>query len=160
MPLNAKTALSALLVAALLATAPVASGADPEKGEFRTCSREMKITDVRFSSRADMGLTVVFDDIGCAVIWRNMQCAMDQTLFDDKATARDFDDLSTIRMSEAYYVLDDNLMTPIKFGIAAFRNIKAARKYMVDNGSGKLLGYRDLIKLDLKPPVKDEEDEE
>ncbi len=162
MSAKTKKTLCALLVVALLAIAPASGHAAKKKKvkriPIRTCSQEMKVTDVRFSARAVMGIKIVFDDIGCAVIWRNMQGAFDQAIFDDKATTRDFDDLSTIKMSESYYVVDENLITPIKFGIAAFKDIGSAKKYIDYNGNGKLLGYKQLIKLDLKPPVEEEED--
>jgi len=128
--------------------------------EFRTCSQNMEITDVRFSSRADLGIEAVFDDIGCAIIWRNLQGAFDQTAFDSKATARDFNNLSSVLMSRAFYVMDKKLRTPIGFGIAAFRDINEAKAFIKAKGSGRLMDYKEIIRLDLKPPLPPEEDKE
>ena len=129
-----------------------------EYEEFRTCSQSMEITDVRFSSQANMGIEAIFDDIGCAIIWRNLQCALDQTTFDSKATARDFKTLSSVLMSKAFYVKNKKLQTPIGFGIAAFRNINDAKAFIKAKGSGRLMSYEEIIRLDLKPPMPPEED--
>lgn len=142
---------------------PSISGAEVrvKKTEFRTCSQSMEVTDARFSGRAVIGVEVVFDDIGCAVIWRNLQCALDQASFDQKATVRDFNDLSILIMSESYYVMDSQrLKTPIGFGIAAFKDKKSAAGYISSKGYGKLLEYRELIRLNLKPPEPPEKGKE
>jgi len=125
--------------------------------EFRTCSQSMDITDVRFSARAIIGVEVQFDDIGCAIIWRNLQCALDQATFDSKATVRDFNDLSSVLMSKAFYVLDKRLQSPIGFGLAAFSDMRSAKDFIKSKGSGKLLTYKEVIRLDLRPPVEPEE---
>ena len=146
-----------LVMTALLCTGLSHAG---ETEDFRTCSQSMEITDVRFSSRAEVGIEVVFDDLGCTVIWRNIQCAIDQGMFDEVATARDFDDLSIIIMSNSYYVKTDKLITPIGFGIAAFKDKGSAKKFISQHGTGNLLSYWDLIKLELMPPEPPEEEEE
>lgn len=147
------------LLSALPSLAETKKVINPE--DFRTCSQEMEITDIQFSSRASMGLELAFDDIGCAVIWRNIQGALDQTVFDAKATVRDFNNLSTVIMSEAFYVLDKKkLSTPLGFGIAAFKEKKAAKSLIKKNGSGTLLTFYELIKLDLIPPEPPEAEEE
>lgn len=129
---------------------------------FRTCSQNMEITDVRFSAKAAMKIDVQFDDIGCAVIWRNLLCAFDQEEFDVVATARDFNNLSTVRMSRAFYVLSNKIVTPIGFAIAAFSDKKSAMAFIKASNTGKLLSYDELIRLDLKLPVppvpEDDED--
>ena len=151
-----KTLLCTALALALSVLPAISWSADNPKpikaSEFRTCSGTMEITDVRFSASADIGLKVTFDDIGCAIIWRNLQSAMDQTAFDSTALARDFNDLSTVIMSQAHYVLSKKLKTPIGFGIAAFSDKGSAKAFIKESGSGNLMSYRDLIKLDLRPP--------
>ena len=74
--------------------------------------------------------------------------------------ARDFNDLSIIIMSRSYYVMTDKLITPIGFGIAAFKDKGSAKRFISENGTGKLLSYWDLIKLELMPPEPPEEEEE
>lgn len=147
----------ALMPASYLSAQTVA---DVEETEFRTCSQSMEITDVRFSARASIGVEVQFDDIGCAIIWRNLQCALDQATFDSKAKARDFNNLSSILMSKAYYVLDGKLQSPIGFGLAAFRDLKSAKAFIRAKGSGKLMSYKEVIRLDLRPPEPPEEDQD
>lgn len=158
---NTALATIALLLSLLVAGTALAEESVVPAGaeEFRTCSQSMEITDVRFSARAEIGVEVVFDDLGCAVIWRNIQCALDQGRFDQVATARDFNDLSIILMSSSYYVLTDKLITPIKFGIAAFKDKSDAKKFISDHGTGQILSYTELIKLELRPPEPPEEDE-
>jgi len=152
-----------IAVSAVLISMPVATsyGKDStEEAEFRTCSQSMEITDVRFSARAEIGIEVLFDDIGCAVIWRNLQCALDQATFDREATVRDFNNLSTILMSRATYVLNKDLKTPIGFGLAAFRDKESAKAFIREKGSGKLMTYKEILGLDLRPPEPPEEDSE
>jgi len=157
-------AISITLAAMLLAIPDAGLRAEDDvstsSAEFRTCSQSMEITDVRFSARADIGVEVLFDDIGCAVIWRNLQCALDQHTFDSKATVRDFNDLSSVLMSEAVYVINKNLRSPIGFGIAAFRNMNSAKAFIKEKGTGKLMIYKEVIRLDLRPPTPPEEESE
>lgn len=159
-----KTLLFFIALAAVLTALPggishaLKNETSDDEKKFRTCSQNMEITDVRFSSRADLGIEVIFDDIGCAIIWRNLQGAFDQTAFDSKATARDFNNLSSVLMSRAFYVINKKLRTPIGFGIAAFRDINGAKAFIKAKGSGRLMNYKEIIRLDLKPPVPPEED--
>jgi hypothetical protein len=160
-----KRLLFSIAMAAVLITvqAQFSHGQDnveSEEVEFRTCSQSMEITDVRFSARAKIGVEVIFDDIGCAVIWRNLQCALDQATFDAKATVRDFNNLSSVLMSKAIYVLNRNLKTPIGFGLAAFRDTRSAKAFIRAKGSGKLMTYKEIIILDLRPPEPPEDDSE
>jgi len=160
-----KSLIVSITLAAMLMALPYGDLRAEDKGsdsneEFRTCSQSMEITDVRFSARADIGVEVLFDDIGCAVIWRNLQCALDQNTFDAKATVRDFNDLSFVLMSEAVYVMNKNLHTPIGFGIAAFRNMSNAKAFKREKGSGKIMSYKEIIRLDLRPPTPPEEEPE
>jgi nitrous oxide reductase accessory protein NosL len=91
-----------------------------------------------------------FNDIGCAVIWYNNECAMRQSAFDSHAVAHDFYTEETVPMEKAFYVSGPGIKTPKGYGIVAFRNRAEAEKFAVEQGGGKVVHYNELTTIKLK----------
>jgi nitrous oxide reductase accessory protein NosL len=91
-----------------------------------------------------------FNDIGCAVIWYNNECAMRQSAFDSNAMVHDFGTEEPIPVEKAVYVTGSGVKTPKGYGIAAFKNREQAEKLAVGLENGKILSYSELTALKLK----------
>lgn len=132
----------------LILAALMLFSATPALAEME-CTQSMEITDVRYGVNAEVGVDVSFSDIGCAVIWRNLQCAMDQMEFDASSLAHDYNTQEEIEMKNAHYALEAGIETPMGYGIAAFKNREDAEKFVAEKG-GKVLSYNELLELELK----------
>lgn len=123
------------------------SSADENK--LRTCSKcgkEIKAENKKFSVvQKDASKPVAFDDIGCAVVWRDNQCTAIQMAFDATAKVYDFYSEEEIDLSSAFFVKDANTQSPGGHGIAAFKDKKSADTFMSHNGGQKVLTYDDLL---------------
>ncbi len=64
----------------------------------------------------------------------------------------DFASAEWIRAEEAYYVLDDVLMTPMGFGIAAFADEAQAQALAPGQEGAMVLSFADLLARDVKMP--------
>jgi copper chaperone NosL len=91
-----------------------------------------------------------FDDIGCAVAWRNGECAMRQSAFDENAVAHDYLSEETVPVEKAFYVVSSDIKTPMGYGIAAFKNKEQAVKFASGHGNSKVVTLNELISLKLK----------
>jgi copper chaperone NosL len=114
------------------------------------CKQDMEITEPRFGVEAEVGVKVSFSDIGCAVVWRNLQCAMDQMEFDASAQAHDYETGEVFDMSIGHYVVDVDIETPLGYKIAAFRHKEDAQAFVKKQGKGRILTYDELMALELK----------
>src|SRR5512135_2057352 len=61
-----------------------------------------------------------FDDIGCAVVSRNNECAMRQGMFDSSAVTYDYQTGDPVPVEKAYFVLRTDVRTAHGYGILAF----------------------------------------
>lgn len=87
-----------------------------------------------------------FDDIGCAIKWRETQCISIQMTFDGSAKAHDFLTGEPIPVREAIYVKNADISTPQNSGIIAFKTRKEAEEFLKKAGKrGKILTFDELI---------------
>jgi copper chaperone NosL len=107
----------------------------------------MEIKDIRFSATSTVGAPVRFSDIGCAVIWRSLQCARDQMKFDAVAMVRDYRTGEEAPMEEAFFVINSGLETPMGYGVAAFREREEAESFVSENARGRVLTYAGLLEM-------------
>src|SRR5699024_4341769 len=81
-----------------------------------------------------------FDDLGCLYKW------IEENGKDDIGAAfvRDFDTEEWILLEDATYVFDEEIETPMAYGIISFENAEDAESYIDENGFGDLLTAEDL----------------
>jgi hypothetical protein len=92
----------------------------------------------------------VFDDIGCAVAWRNGECAMRQSLFDSTSVTRDYATGEDVAMETAYFIVGAGVKTPRGYDIVAFREKEQAERFAAKQGKGKVLKLFELVDVKLK----------
>lgn len=91
-----------------------------------------------------------FDDISCALLFRNGLCAMDTMEFDNTATVYDYYSGESVKMTAAVYVTGSLVKTPMASGIIAFKDKASAEKFLAEQGQGEILLFDALAVLDLK----------
>jgi nitrous oxide reductase accessory protein NosL len=91
-----------------------------------------------------------FDDIGCALQWRNAECAMRQSLFDENARAYDYGTGEEFPMEKLFYAVGTGIKTPKGYGVVAFKEKADAEKFVTQAGKGKVLKLFELVDEPLK----------
>jgi len=81
-----------------------------------------------------------FDDLGDLYVW------LDENGDDDVGAKfiRDFDSKEWIQLEDATFVYDEDIATPMGFGVISFENSEDAEQYIEENGLGELLSATDL----------------
>lgn len=85
-----------------------------------------------------------FNDIGCAVISRNSECAMRQSTFDGEAVTYDYQSGEQLLVEKAYFVMKSGEKTPKGFGIVAFKGKTEAENFSAAHGKGKVVTWFEL----------------
>lgn len=115
---------------------------------------EAKITDTvkKYSLVVPKGLEhpFSFDDIGCAVVSRNNECATRQMQFDSNAVVVDFASGEEFPAEKAFFVLKTDVQTPRGYGIVAFKDKARAEKFSVEHGKGKIVRWFEIVDEKLK----------
>ncbi len=93
---------------------------------------------------------VIYDDIGCALKWREKQCSSGQGTFDAGAKVYDFNTLAEIEISKATFVQSPAVTSPMGFGLVAFANAADADTFLTKKGGGKKLTYQEVLLLNWK----------
>lgn len=85
-----------------------------------------------------------YDDIGDMFIW------MEENSEDDVAAkfVRDFNTEEWINLEDATFVYDEEISTPMGFGVISFKNNDDAEQYIEENGFGEILTVADLYEHD------------
>ena len=115
-----------------------------------------KITDEnkRFSvlvpKSSGLGSSQSYDDIGCAVMARNEECATRQTMFDNAALAYDHATGAELPAEKLFFVLKTDVRTPRGYGIVAFGDRSEADKFSAAHGKGKVVRWFELVDEKLK----------
>ena len=91
-----------------------------------------------------------YDDIGCAVISRNNECATRQMVFDGSAVVHDYLTSAEVPVETAYFVFKADVATPRGYGIVAFKDKGQAEKFAAEHGKGKVLRWFELVDENLK----------
>ncbi len=100
----------------------------------------MIINEARYAASyvTTNGVVRLFDDVGGMLI-HDVKNQEDVHIY----WAHDFSTEEWIRADEAAYVLNDDLATPMGWGLAAFANSADAEQFMAENG-GALTTWDDL----------------
>lgn len=115
------------------------------------CNMRISDENIRFSVSDTKSLQkVMFDDIGCALLWRDQQCATMQDSFDSNAIAYDYYTAETVNMSDAFYVIDSGVKTPMRYGILSFKTKEGAERFVRESKKGKVISYQELLLIKLK----------
>lgn len=116
-----------------------------------TCNMRISDENIRFSVSDTKSLQkVMFDDIGCALLWRDQQCATMQDSFDSNAITHDYYTSEAVNVSDAFYVIDSGVKTPMGYGILSFKTKDDAERFVIDQKKGKVLSYQELLLIKLK----------
>ena len=91
-----------------------------------------------------------FNDIACAVISRNGECASRQSIFDSSALTYDYASGEQMPVEKAYFVLKTDVKTPKGFGVVAFKDKAEAEKFSAAHGKGKVVKWFELVDERLK----------
>ena len=91
-----------------------------------------------------------YDDIGCAVMARNEECATRQMMFDGAARVYDRSTGAELPAEKAYFVLKTDVTTPRGFGIVAFAEKAEAEKFSAAHGKGRVVRWFELVDEKLK----------
>src|SRR5690625_1173953 len=85
-----------------------------------------------------------YDDLG------DMFIRMEENGEDDVAAkfVRDFNTEEWINLEDATFVYDEEISTPMGFGVISFKNNQDAEQYIEENGFGELLTVDDLYEHD------------
>jgi copper chaperone NosL len=137
----------------LVCSAAVSSGAaeKPKPAFCKQCNMKIVDSEKKYAVYVLEGLEpTAFNDIGCAVIWYNNECAMRQSAFDSNAVAHDFITEEPVPMEKAVYVTGPGVKTPKGYGIVAFKNREQAEKFAGGPGNGNVISYNELTALKLK----------
>ena len=86
------------------------------------------------------GRSLKFDDLGCLYEW------LEENDEDEVGAkfVRDFDTEEWVLVEDATYIFDEEIETPMAYGIISFKEKTDAEKYIEDNGFGELLTANDL----------------
>lgn len=102
----------------------------------------------RFSvTQGNVAKPVSYNDIGCAMIWRENQCTAIQTTFDSTAVAFDFLDGEEVPVDKAYFVRGSGIDTPMHFGVVAFKSREAAERFVEEHPGGIIVTYEELLNI-------------
>lgn len=112
-----------------------------------TCTKTMKITDVKFSVKGSANGEVSVNDIGSAVVQRNAFCAMEMVEFDNTAEAHDYFTEEAVTLRDSFFVVDSGVKTPLDYGILAFKDKESAEKFISEKGRGKVVTFDELVNL-------------
>jgi len=104
---------------------------------------KMIISDSRFSSEIVLktGKVYKFDDVGCMInfFWEKGYSEKDIALF----LVSDYKSGKLIDATRAFYILNDNLRSPMSYNVAAFENADDAENFYNKNG-GRILNWAEL----------------
>jgi len=117
----------------------------------KQCNKKIAEPDIKFAVYIPGGIEPSsFDDIGCAVVWYNTECAMRQSAFDNYAIVHDYVTGAPIPVEKATYVSSPDVKTPKGYGIVAFATKDEARKFADKQESARVLNYQDVTSLKLE----------
>lgn len=113
---------------------------NPELDRCATCN--MAVNDDPFATQivTKEGQSFKFDDIGCMNEWIT-ENGKDKI---GAAYVRDYNTKSWVLYDQAYYVHDASFKTPMAYGIVSFKNEADAKKFIEEQGTGKLMTASEL----------------
>jgi len=117
----------------------------------RQCGMKITEQDRKFEIYVLEGIeATAFDDIGCAVLWYDNECANRQSAFDSNAFAHDYHSGEPVSAEKAAYAVCTDLKTPMGYGIAAFKTRATAETYAAGRKECGVRSYNEVMSMKLK----------
>jgi copper chaperone NosL len=147
--------LSTFVLSSVLATGLTSAAAQEKKEEPRCAVCDMRILEKNRNFSVVMpkvpGMDPsAFDDAGCAVIWRNKECASRQSTFDSNAYTFDYETGGQVPVDKAFFVAEAGVWTPMGYEIIAFKEKAKAEAFIAGKGKGQLLKWYQVVDLPIK----------
>jgi copper chaperone NosL len=149
-----RSAVPILVSLILIVAMAAAVRADDQKkpSVCSVCNMKISEAEKKFSvtlpSVSGMGPSA-FDDIGCALISRNGECATRQMTFDSNAIVYDFVTSEAVPAEKAFFAFKSSFRTPMGYGIVAFKDKAQAETFAAEHGKAKVVRWFELV--DMKP---------
>lgn len=150
-----RRSLFPILLFVVLICTMAAVGRAEDKSKPSVCSVcNMKISEAerKFSvvlpNAEGMG-PASYDDIGCAVMSRNGECATRQATFDSIAIVYDFVTGEAVPAEKAFFAFKTSFRTPMGYGIVAFRDKAQAEKFAAEHGKVNVVKWFELVDMKL-----------
>lgn len=113
---------------------------DPDLDVCEICA--MAVADDQYATQIVLtdDKALKFDDLGCLYQW------IEENGKDDIGAAfvRDFNTEDWIVLEDATYVFDEDIETPMAYGVISFKNSEDAESYIEEHGIGDILSAADL----------------
>lgn len=113
---------------------------NPEKDICEVCA--MAVNDDQHATQIILknDRSLKFDDIGCLYSW------LDENGEEDVGAqyVRDFHTKEWVLMEDATYVFDEEIETPMAYGVISFKDEEEAATYMEEHDLGKMLKVEEL----------------
>ena len=140
-----------LVIGILLCCSQVVYGADNKFVSCKTCKKAIEADMKQFSVvQREVAKPLTFNDIGCALIYREKQCSSRQMVFDSSTRVFDYNDGEELPIDSAYFVKSDVLKSPAGYNYAAFKDENSAEAFLKEKGGEKVFSYEDLQMLEWK----------
>ena len=150
-----KRSLFPFLFSLALIVAVAAAGRADDRNKPSVCSVcNMKISEagknfsVVLPNVSGMGPSF-YDDIGCAVISRNSECATRQMTFDSNAIVYDYLTGEAVPAEKAFFAFKSSFRTPMGYGIVAFKDKVQAETFAAEHGKVKVVKWFELVDMKL-----------
>jgi len=150
-----KRSLFPFLFSLALIVAVAAAGRADDRNKPSVCSVcNMKISEagknfsVVLPNVSGMGPSS-YDDIGCAVISRNGECATRQMTFDSNAIVYDYLTGEAVPAEKAFFAFKSSFRTPMGYGIVAFKDKVQAETFAAEHGKVKVVKWFELVDMKL-----------
>ena len=116
------------------------------------CNMKVNEAEIKFSvmlpNIKGMGPSS-YDDIGCAIMSRNGECATRQMIFDSIAIVHDFVTGEQVPAEKAFFAFKTSFRTPMGYGIVAFKDKAQAEKFAAEHGKAKVVRWFELVDMKL-----------
>ena len=90
-----------------------------------------------------------FYDIGCAVKFRDKECASRQDAIDNNAEVHDYSSGEPVKAQDAFFAVGTDVLTPLGHGVVAFKEKAAAEKFASEH-KGRVIKWHQVIELEFK----------
>ncbi len=144
--------ISSLLVIILLCINATVWGAEKTlPTSCKQCNMHIATEKRNFSVFITEGIeTSAWDDIGCAMAWRDNECAMRMSAFDSNARVFDYLTGESLIIEKAFFAHGSGVKTPMGYDVIAFAKKEDALVFVKKAGQGRVITYNDLMSMKWK----------
>lgn len=140
-----------LLLLILMCASGALAAAKEAPTTCKKCNMKIPAENRKFSVTCTEGMeSSAWDDIGCALSWRDGECAMRMSAFDNNALVYDYHTLEPIKIEQAFFVKGGGVKTLMGHDVVAFTKKEDADAFVKKQEQGKRLTYQELSELQWK----------